>query len=100
MKEFHEIVKDTDAVHDAMKKLDPDFGGLSLGRHESLALELLRKLTGDTSANSWISYYIYELDWGKKPLGEVVVRSKRWAKLGSIEKLFDIITHDNATSNE
>lgn len=99
MREFHDIVQDVDSADRAMKKLDPDFGGFRMARYDSIVLELLRKLVGDTSESSWISYYICDLKWGKSPFGKVVVAGKHWAKLDTPEKLFDIITHDNATSN-
>lgn len=56
MREFHDIVQDVDSADRAMKKLDPDFGGFRMARYDSIVLELLRKLVGDTSESSWITF--------------------------------------------
>jgi len=60
LRKFHELELDTAEAHKALKKLDPDFGGLALCRHENFIVDLLKKLMNDEGEHSWIDYFIYE----------------------------------------
>lgn len=53
-------------------------------------IELLSKNVGDE--NEWINYYIFECEFGKKPM-EVTVDKKK-IKLDSLEKLWKIIKNE------
>ena len=86
------ILDDIDGVHLALKKLDPDFGGLYMSRVETALIDMLEKLVDDKS--QWISYYIYDLEWGKKwKLKSVTDKRGKDIPLKTMENLFDCIKH-------
>lgn len=64
MKTYISLDKDVYDVHKAIKKLSPNFGGFLLERHNQLFLDTIKYAMDDK--NDWISYWIYELDKGKK----------------------------------
>lgn len=96
MREFRTLRNDTHAAHEALKKLDPDFGGLNLSRHENFIVGLLERLVDDSEADSMVSYFIYEREWGEKQdssgkdTGPVTIANKNY-KLKTPEHLYDII---------
>lgn len=61
---YKELVDIEEKVDNSLKLLNPDFNSLSLEKHSSLILDMLKDLMDDTY--DYIEYYIYELDWGKK----------------------------------
>ena len=61
---IQKLDEDMRRVHDAMQILDPDFGGFCISRVESALIDLLYDVMGDT-CDTWISYWIYDLDYGK-----------------------------------
>jgi len=91
MREWESLEADTKNAHEALKKLDPDFGGLYLGRHSSLISNLLSDLMNDNHKDSWISYYVYELDFGKKANEYKVGFEGRDYVLDTPEALYDFI---------
>ena len=85
--ELHEIENDIDNAHTALQKLDPDFGGLYLSRVTSLVVQTLKRSMDDIA--DWISYFIYELDYGKKWKSGMVVSGKgKDIKLKTAEDLY------------
>ena len=64
MKELKAIIDASDVVNRAMKGLSPDFGSFCNERAETLIIKVLENVFDDKA--DWISYYIYDLDWGKK----------------------------------
>ena len=94
LREFKSIVDDTQEAHEALRKLDPDFGGLHLSRHEDFALSLIERLVEDDAYDSMTSYFIYERDWGRRDsedeLGPVTIGGKNY-KMKTPEQLYDVI---------
>jgi hypothetical protein len=91
MVEFKKLQDDEHAVHDAMQKLSPDFGGFYLSRYSELFTRMIKMLTGDGDAD-WIGYYIYELEWGKKyHKGCITDNKKKDIPLKTIKDLYNII---------
>jgi len=92
MNRWRSLVEDTRGVYDALKKLEPDFNFFCLTRHDQLIGDLLREIMGDNSRDSWISYYVYELDWGQEGEKFMVktAEGKVW-HLTSPEILFDFL---------
>jgi len=82
---------DLNNAHNALRKLDPDFGGLYLGRVENLVLDILTTVMNDKK-NGWIIYYIYELDCGKKyHKGCVISKNGKNIKLKTFTDLYNIL---------
>lgn len=63
LRELKQLETDIENVHKALKQLDPDFGGFYLSRVSTLIIDLLQASMDDKY--EWISYFIYELNWGK-----------------------------------
>lgn len=93
LRQFHELVKDAHGAHKSLKKLDPDFGGLSLGRHETMICSLLCELMEDNTKESWISYWIYELEWGVEAKKRKVTCHGKNYTLQTPEQLYNFMTH-------
>lgn len=77
------------AIDNALRKLSPDFGGISFGRYENLLVETLELYFKDKSL--WISYFIYELDWGRKYKDGCVTSRGRNIPLKTIDDLYDLL---------
>lgn len=94
MTDFLFLLEDTELVHKSLKKLDPDWGGLFLTRHETLIVTLFEQAMGDTS--QWIGYWLYELEQGKKWHKKCVTdKNGKDVKLKTLNDLWDIIKNKN-----
>jgi len=94
IKELQSIELDIEGVHKALQKLDPDFGGFYLSRVNTLIVKLLQESVNDQE--EWISYWIYELDYGKKwRKGTVTDKNKKDIKLQTAEDLYNYIVENN-----
>jgi hypothetical protein len=93
MEEFIKLKKDTDDAHEAMVKLDPDFGGLTLSRHESMIMRLIEKLMKDEK-NGWIGYWMYELNFGKNATKSSVEINDKNISIKTLSDLFNIIKNE------
>lgn len=91
MTDLKALCDDLDNAHKALKRLDPDFGGLYLSRATQISLDILHIAMEDTS--NWISYFIYDLEWGKG-WHRGVVKSKcgKDIRLKTFEDLYKIVT--------
>lgn len=88
--ELKQLDEDIEGVHKALKKLDSDFGGFYIGRLSTLIIGLLEASTNDT--DSFLSYWIYELDWGKKwKKGTVTSKEGKDIKLKTMDDLYNYI---------
>lgn len=91
LEEFKAIEEDIQRVHSAMKKLSSDFGGFYMDRHATLIVNLLSMLMNDTS--DWISYFIYELNWGKDArIGSVKSKNGKNIPIKNYNDLWNLIT--------
>lgn len=71
--------------------LENDFcngAGLQIS-HEGIVVKLLEKLMGDSCGN--ISYFIYELDYGKEYKEGCILDNKDFIDISSAEKLYDFL---------
>ena len=81
-------------INDALSELSPDFGGFSMLRATELILELLKDVTNDNV--DWISYYIYELNWGKDWKEGTVTDTKtgKDIRLETIRDLYNLMVEE------
>lgn len=92
MNEFISLRKDEDNVRDAMKKFDPDFGNFSLGRYETLFLKTMEEAMDDVYQN--ISYWIYELDFGKKTKkNSITDKNGKGIPIKTLDNLYNLINN-------
>ena len=63
MNEFISIKKHESQLNEAFKNFEPDLNYISFGRYESLVVKVIKIAMQDTSDR--ISYWIYELNFGK-----------------------------------
>ncbi len=63
MLEFKYIQDAENKINKAMQLLGKEFNGFLLERHTELILDMLETITHDKYGD--ISYFIYELDWGR-----------------------------------
>ena len=90
LKQFKQVEDDVQGVHDAMKKLSPDFGGFYIDGYSEIILNLLEELINDESG--WIGYFIYDLEWGKKyHTGCVKSKEGKNLRLKTVSDLYNII---------
>ena len=94
IKELEKFEKDIHAVHEAFKKLDPDFGGFYFSRANTLIGEILKDVMNDEYDN--IDYFIYELDYGKKwHKGTITARNGKDIKMQTPEDLYNYLVKCN-----
>lgn len=62
METFKNICSKEEALDDALHNMSPDFGGFYQEDVHDIILKMLEILVNDN--DQWISYYIYELNWG------------------------------------
>ena len=75
----------------AMQEYDPDSRGLRYGRWSDLTMDILEEIFADKD-NSWIPYWIYELDFGKKwKKGMCTDKNKKDIKLKTSSDLYDLL---------
>lgn len=92
---FIETLTELKALSDAMNNLnkafkpfEPSFNQVSFGRYEALVVNTLSIAMNDKS--DWISYFIYECDWGKK--NRSVEIDKKPFKLTTLSNLYNLLT--------
>lgn len=88
MANYKELEDIEDKIDEALKLLGKDLNGFYLDRHHTLMLNMLRDLVNDR--NDYISYYIYECNWGKDKNNCVLDDCVEYS-LDSYESLYDII---------
>lgn len=93
MEELKELYKIEDEIRKAFKKLDPDFGYFSLGKPISLITNILEDTFHDES--QWISYFIYDLDWGKRWTKKSITDNKgKSIKMSTLSELYNVLTEN------
>ena len=94
--ELKQLEEDIEKVHLALRKLDPDFGGFYICRLSTLVVDLLQSSMNDKVED--ISYFIYELDYGKKwKKGTYTDKDKKDIKLKTMEDLYNLLIKNNKT---
>lgn len=86
--ELVSIKQDEDNLNKALQKFEPDFNYICFGRYETLVVRALEFAMNDTS--SWISYWLYDCDCGKKPMKVTDKQGKR-VPMKTISNLYDCI---------
>ncbi len=88
--ELQLLEQDIECVHNALKKLDPDFGGLYLSRVSTLIVSVLKDAMDDKY--DYIDYFIYELEYGKKwKKGTITASNGKDIKLQTVEDLYNYL---------
>lgn len=62
--ELRMIIEAEDKLNDAFKNFEPEFSCMSFSRYEQLVIDALEFAFKDES--NWISYFIYDCEFGKK----------------------------------
>ena len=88
MTELVSIKKDGDNLNTALKNFEPDFSFISFGRYEDLVIKSLEFAMNDK--DSWISYWIYDCDMGKK-VRKVTINDKKIPNK-TLTDLYNLIT--------
>jgi hypothetical protein len=63
-------------INDSLKLLSEDFGGFYLGKAMELTVDILKMAMDDEGKDSWIDYFLYELDFGKNKMSKNCVTEK------------------------
>jgi hypothetical protein len=90
MTKFKQLSEDEDNMHNAMRRLDPDFGGFNLSRYSDILLELLKLLVNDEA--DWISWYVYEKNWGKEKKLTCYDKNNKKLPSNTLKDLYNLIT--------
>lgn len=89
IKNYKQLRDDEECVHQAMKKLSPDFGGFYLCRYTELFDKMLKLLMNDK--NEWISWWMYEKEWGTKKKFDCYDKNKKLIPSTTIKDLYNLI---------
>lgn len=89
--ELEELRKVESEINNGFKKIDREFNYISFGRYDSLIVQLLEEAMNDTS--EWISWWIYEADFGNnhKIADSVTVKGEKF-RVRTAHRLYDLIT--------
>lgn len=94
LKDFDEV---SNKVHNYLKKYFLDFNITPL-LFEELIVELLESSMNDKY--EWISYYLYELDYGRSfKMGDVTEEDGTEIDIGTPEKLYDFLVKEYGDEN-
>lgn len=77
----------------AIHAFDPEFNDshFSLGKIETAIIDILKEMFDDKGPNSWISYYIYDCDFGSNAMQ--VTLGDRKITMKTIANLWDVLKH-------
>lgn len=78
-----------DSLSASLQLINPDFNYFSFGRIESDYTWFLKEMFDDK--DDWIGYFIYECDFGKKPM-EVKLANGKTFKLRTTKQLYELLT--------
>jgi len=79
-----------DELNTVLKKFDNDFNYISLGRYETLALDILKEAMDDKY--DWASYWLYDLENGTKAKkGTVTSVDGKNIPIKTVKDLYNII---------
>lgn len=67
MNRWEKLFKSEEKLNKAMKEWDKEFGHLSFGVYHELIEDLFKTAFNDKW--DWISYYVYDLNFGKEKCG-------------------------------
>lgn len=91
MTEFEELKKIESNISKAFQELDTDFNFISFGRYERLVTRLLEESMNDK--DEWISWWIYEADFGKNVrIADSVKSSGVKIPVRTSGQLYDLLT--------
>ena len=100
LREATELVdKVEELFRDSRENLESDFcngAGLQIS-HEGIVVKLLEKLMQDSAGN--ISYFIYELDYGKEYREDCVSDKNGNIDISTPEKLYDYLMKEYSLKN-
>ena len=100
-KQFKEVMADLKEldeieaqVNKAMKMLSPDFMGFSLEKPFTTIVKVLEYSMEDTE-NSWISYWMYDLERGRKAEhGTVTEKDGSDIPMKTVDDLYNLLAKD------
>ena len=92
MIDYISLKADEDNLDNAMKKFDPDFGSFACMRYDTLFITALEYAMEDKE-NQWISYWVYELDCGKKATKDSVSIEGKNKPIKTLSNLWDLIVN-------
>jgi hypothetical protein len=72
-----------------------EFLEINVTNQQDLALELLSELMNDNTKDSWILYWFYELDMGRKYKEGCITIDKQNIALETKEDLYDFLASEN-----
>ena len=95
MNKIEALAREQDEFNDMLRKIDPEFGGCYIHNKTIFLLEeLLSKLVNDKYDN--ISYYMWEIDFGKEyKMGCVAEEDGTPIPLSNPGELYDLIMESN-----
>jgi len=94
IKQYIKLNKDIENVDIAMRKLSPDFGGFYLDTVHELIIDTLQLAMNDKY--EWISYWVYELEYGKKANKETVQdKDNKNIPIKTISDLYNMIINED-----
>lgn len=89
MNEFQHLEIIEDEITKAFRKLSSDFNQIHFGRYIDLISSILKDTFNDK--NDWISYWIYDLEFGKKYEPNSVTMNKKPIKMKTAGDLYDVL---------
>jgi hypothetical protein len=89
LKELVAIKEAEEGVNTALKKFDRGWNWFSLGRYETLVVDILKEAMDDK--DDWIGYWIWELDCGKEAKRNTITLNGKNIPIKTISDLYNIL---------
>jgi len=80
-------------LNGVLKKLDPEFNFITFSAFHQLIIDVLTAAFQDKE-NGWISYWVYELDFGKKARKTSVTMKGKSVPIKTASDLYKILVDD------
>lgn len=93
MTKLREADKADDAIVEAFSKSGGDYFNEAFCYTQEVAIDALEAALGDDE--EMISYYVYELSWGEKGKGCIILPDDTRVSLTNLDELYDYITGKN-----
>lgn len=90
MERLQKQEENIDRVDDAIKVLDPDFGGFGIPSASSITVDLLQEIFEDDA--EWLDYFVWEMDWLKEIDDQCIIENGYYIVIKNWADVYDMLT--------
>lgn len=92
IKRLIDLKKTEEMFNKVLKQIDPDsYNYVGFNKYETLIVDCLKDAMEDNTEESWIDYWLYELDYGKEAKKNTVKFDNKNTPIKTIDDLYNIL---------